>query len=77
MILNCLLNSLRLNADVPLSHSGRTVLQEPLHKGNVIAIVFVNLSRVPFTEAVSAYSVIAEIVADDGKEDLESGAKPR
>ena len=67
MTFYCPLYPLRLNADVPLSHSCGTVLQEPLNKSNVIAVIFVNLRCVPFTEAVSAYSVIAEVVTDDGE----------
>ena len=67
MSFNCFLYSLRLNTDVPLSHSSRTMLQKPLNKGDVVTVIFVNLRRVPFTEAVSAYSVIAEVVTDDGE----------
>lgn len=43
------------------------MLQKPLNKGDVVTVIFVNLRRVPFTEAVSAYSVIAEVVTDDGE----------
>ena len=67
MPLYCLLYPLRLNADVPLGHSGRTMLQEPLHKGYVITIVFVYLCCIPLAEAVSADTLIAEVVADNGK----------
>ena len=41
MTLNGLFYPLWFNADVALSHSRGTVLQEPLNKGNVITIVFV------------------------------------
>ena len=67
MTFNCLLNSLRLNANITLRYGSRTVLQEPLNKSNVIAIVLVNLCRVPFAEAVGAYALIAQIVADYSK----------
>ena len=43
MILNCLLNSLRLYADVPLCGGCAAVLQEPLDKGDVIAVRLVDL----------------------------------
>ena len=38
MILNCLLNSLRLDADIPLRGGGGTMLQKPLHQGNIEAV---------------------------------------
>ena len=48
--LDCPLNPLRLDADVPLRYGGRAVLQQSLHKGDVIAVVLVDLRRVPFAE---------------------------
>lgn len=63
----CLFYPLRLDADVPLGHSGRTVLQEPLNKGNVIAVVFVYLGCIPLAEAVGADALISKVVADNGK----------
>lgn len=59
------LDPLRLNADISLCRSGGAVLQKPLHQGNVITTVFVNLRSVPFAEAVSADALKAQIVADD------------
>ena len=67
MSLNCLLYPLRLNADVPLSHRRRTVLQESLNKGNIVAVVFVDFRCIPLAEAVSADALIAKVVADNGK----------
>ena len=67
MAFYCHLNPLRLNAYISLRYGGRAVLQKPLNKRNVIAVILVYLRRVPFTEAVSAYSVIAEVVTDDGE----------
>lgn len=67
MVLDCLLNPLRLDADIPLCGGGAAVLQEPLHKGNIITVILVNLRCVPLAEAVSAYIRIAQIVTDDCK----------
>ena len=47
MILNCLLNLLRLNADVSLRGGGTTVLQKPPHKSNVIAVGLVDTKGKP------------------------------
>ena len=52
---------LRLHADITLSSGGGTVLQKPLHQGNVITTVFVNLRSVPFAETVSADALKAQI----------------
>ena len=62
-----LLYPLWLDADVALCGACRTVLQEPLNKGNVVAVVFVNLCCVPLAEAVGADALIAKVVADNGK----------
>jgi hypothetical protein len=43
------------------------VLQKPLDKGNIKAVIFVNFRRVPFTEAVGADALEAKVIADDGK----------
>ena len=58
MSFDCLLYSLRLDADVALRGRCGTVLQEPLNKGDVIVIVFVYLCCVPFAEAVGAATLI-------------------
>ena len=70
MTLDCLFYPLRFDADVSLRHRRAAVLQEPLDKGNVIAIVAVDLSRVPFAEAVRADPLIAQIIADASKDFL-------
>ena len=60
-------NPLWLDADVPLCGGCGAVLKQPLDKGNVIAVVLVDFRCVPFTEAVSADAVKAEVITDDGK----------
>ena len=67
MSLNRFFNPLRLNADVSLRDRRAAVLQEPLHKGNVIPVVPVYLCSVPFPKAVGADSLIAQIITDKGK----------
>lgn len=52
MILNCLLNSLWLNADVPLRSGCGTVLKEPLHQRYVKAVCVVDFRCVPLAEAM-------------------------
>ena len=63
MILNCLLNSLRLNADIPLRGGGGTMLQKPLHQRNIEAVGLVYLRCIPLAEAVGTDALIAQIVA--------------
>lgn len=67
MVLDSLLYPLRLNADIPLCGGGAAVLQQPLHKGNIVTIILVNLRCVPLAEAVSAYVGIIKIITDDCK----------
>ena len=67
MVLDSLLYPLRLNADIPLCGGGAAVLQQSLHKGNVITVILVNLRCVPLAEAVSAYVGIVKIITDDCK----------
>ena len=65
MVLNCLLNSLWFNADVPLGCGCGTVLQQSLDKGNVETVIVVDFRCVPLTEAVGADAINVQIVADD------------
>ena len=65
MSLNSLLDSLWFDANVTLRGGGASVLQESLDESNVIATTFVDLSGVPFPEAVSAYAVVAKVVTDN------------
>ena len=58
MPLNGLFNSLRLDADIVLSGLCAAVLQEPLDKGNVAAVVLVDLRGVPLAIAVGADALI-------------------
>ena len=67
MVLNCLFNPLRFDADVSLGSGGAAVLQQTLDEGDVITIVLVNLRGIPLAEAVGADSLIAQIITDDGK----------
>ena len=67
MSLNRLFDPLRFDADVTLCHGGGAVLQEPLNEGDVVAVVLVNLCGVPFSEAVGADALVAQIVTDDGE----------
>ena len=59
MSFDCLLYPLRLNPYIPLRHGGGAVLQEPLDKGNVKAVIVVDLCGVPLAEAVGADALIA------------------
>ena len=52
--LNGSFNSLRLNSNVTLRDGGGAVLQEPLHKGNVVAVGLVDFRSVPLAKAVCA-----------------------
>ena len=59
MILDCLLDPLRLNANIPLGDGGAAVLQKPLDKGYVVTAAFVDLRGVPLAEAMGADAIIA------------------
>ena len=65
VILNRLFDSLWFDADVTLRGGGTAVLQEPLDKGDVIAVCLVDLCCVPFAKTVGANSLVTQIVADD------------
>ena len=65
MVLNCLLNTLGFDADVPLGGGSGTVLQQPLDKGNVEPVFVVDFRCVPLAEAVGADALKAQIVAHD------------
>ena len=67
MLFNCRLDPLRLNADVSLCNGGGAVLQEPLNKGNVIAVGLVDFRSIPLAETVGADALETQIVTDDGK----------
>ena len=67
MILNCLLNPLRLNADIPLCGSCAVMLKEPLHQCDVKPIGIVYLCGIPFTETVSADTLEAQVIAHDSQ----------
>ena len=64
MVLDSLLYPLWLNADIPLCGGGAAVLQQPLHKGDIVTVILVNLRCVPLAEAVRADTVIAQMVTD-------------
>ena len=65
MILNCLLDFLRLDADVPLRGGCGTVLKQPLHQRYVKAVCVVNFRCVPLAEAVGADPIEAQVIAHD------------
>ena len=44
------------------------MLQKALHKGDVIAIIAVDLCRIPFAEAVGADPLIAQVITDASKD---------
>ena len=67
MSFNCPFYPLRFDADVPLCNGCGTVLQEPLNKGDVIAIVLIDFCCVPLAEAVGADTLISKVVADNGE----------
>ena len=67
MSLNSLLDALRFDANVALCGGGAGVLQQPLHQGDVISAVLVNLGGIPLPEAVSADALIAKVVTDNVK----------
>ena len=58
MILNCLLNLLRLNADIPLRDGCGTVLKEPPHQCYVKAVCVVDFRCVPLAEAVGTDTLV-------------------
>ena len=43
-----------LNSDIPLRSSCAAMLQQPLHKRNIVAVVLIYLRSVPLAEAVGA-----------------------
>ena len=65
MILNCLLNSLWLNADISLCGGGGTMLQQPLYQGNIESIGIEDLCCVPLAKAVGADSFEAKVITDN------------
>ena len=67
MILNCLLNSLWLNADVPLRSGCGTVLKEPLHQRYVKAVCVVDFRCVPLAETVGTDTLVPQVIADNVK----------
>ena len=42
-------------------------MEESLDKGNIVAVVLINLRGVPLAEAVSGYTLIAQIVTGNRK----------
>ena len=82
MSFNRLFNPLLLNADIALRDRGAAMLQKPLHKGNIKAVIFINLCCIPFAETVRADTVIAQIFTNklylllDGSFSEDRGAVP-
>lgn len=65
MILNCVFNSLRFDADVALRYGCGAVLQQSLNKGDVITIRIVDLCCVSLAEAMCADPLITQVVTHD------------
>ena len=64
MALNGALDALRLDANVTLSHTRRTVLKEPLNKRDIVTAIFVDFSRVPLAETVSTDAFIPQPITN-------------
>jgi len=64
MILNCLLNFLRLDADITLCGGCGTVLKKPLYQCYVKAVCVVDFRCVPLAEAVGTDTLVPQIIAD-------------
>ena len=58
MILNCLLNSLWLNADITLRGGCAAVLKVPLHQRYVKSIGIVDFGCVPLAETVGTDTLV-------------------
>ena len=67
MPFNGSLNPLWLYADIPLRNRGTAMLEEPLHKCNIITIVFINFGGIPFSKRVCADALISKSITDKGK----------
>jgi len=67
MLLYGIFYALRFDANVPLCGGGAAMLQQSLNQDNIIAIGLVDLCGIPFSEAVGADILIAQIIADDPK----------
>ena len=61
------LNALRFDADVALGGRRATMLEQSLNKDDVVPIIFVNLCREPFPEAMGADTLVAQIIAYDAE----------
>ena len=67
MFLNCLLNALRLDADILLRDGAAVVLQKALYKNDVVIVVPVNLCGIPFPEGVGGDSRKSKKLAHGGQ----------
>ena len=65
VVLNCLFDLLRFDADVPLCGGCAAVLQQSLNQRNVKSVCVVDLRCIPLAETVGADPLITQIVADD------------
>ena len=63
MILNCLLNSLRLNTNVSLRGGCAAMLKEPLHQCYIEPVCVVAFRCIPLAETVGADPLVTQIVA--------------
>ena len=67
MILYCLFDLLRFNANVSLCGTCTAMLKKPLHKCYIVAIGIVDLRCVPFAEAVGTDTLVPQVIADNVK----------
>ena len=65
MLLYCLLNSLRLYADIPLCGGCTAMLKEPLHQCYIVAIGIIDFCGIPLAKAVGADSLEAQVITDN------------
>ena len=55
MVLDSLLYPLRLNADISLCGGGAAMLQQPLHKGNIVTVKYFYFSGGSFVPPLCLY----------------------
>ena len=74
MSTKCLLDALWFHADVSLCGGRGAVLQEPLHQGDVLAVVVIDFRCEEFTEGMSAdvFIILPQVVTYQGQMMLDS-----
>lgn len=64
MVFNSLLYTLWFQPDITLRDRRTTMLQKSLNERDVVTVILVDFCRVPFSETMSADSIIPKIIAD-------------